>query len=89
MTVSMLLAPFAPLQVFLMTLMIQARHLFYGISVLVVYCLKNVSLTQYSYGAPEAIAIGVTVGLHLWKRQMLLSIAGGTICYMLLVQLVF
>lgn len=58
-------------------------------AMLVVYCLKNVSLTQYSYGAPEAIAIGVTVGLHLWKRQMLLSIAGGTICYMLLVQLVF
>lgn len=32
--VSMLLAPFAPLQTFVMTLMIQARHLFYGISML-------------------------------------------------------
>ena len=56
---------------------------------LVVYCLKNVSLLTGSHGLPEAIAIAVVVGLHLWKRQMLLSIAGGTVCYMLLVQLVF
>ena len=56
---------------------------------LVVYCLKNVSLFSGSNAIPEAIAIAVTVGLHLVKRQMLLSIAGGTICYMLLVQLVF
>ena len=56
---------------------------------LIVYCLKNVTLLSGSHGIPEAIAIAVVVGLHLWKRQMLLSIAGGTICYMLLVQLVF
>lgn len=56
---------------------------------LVVYCLKNVSVTTAPYGAPEAIGILVTVALHLWKRQMLLSIAGGTVCYMLLVQLIF
>ena len=56
---------------------------------LVVYCLRNVSPMQYSYGLPELIAIAVTVGLHLWKRQMLVSIAGGTICYMLLVQFIF
>lgn len=56
---------------------------------LVVYCLKNVSLLSGSHGLPELIAILVVTGLHLWKRQMLLSIAGGTICYMLLVQLVF
>lgn len=58
-------------------------------SLLVVYCLKNVSLAGGSYGIPELLGILVTVGLHLWKRQMLLSIAGGTIAYMLLVQLVF
>ncbi len=58
-------------------------------AMLVVYCLKNVSPLQYSYGLPELIAIAVTVGLHCFKRQMLLSIAGGTVCYMLLVQLVF
>lgn len=56
---------------------------------LVVYCLKNVSLFTGSHGIPEAIGIAVVVGLHLWKKQMLLSIAGGTICYMLLVQFVF
>lgn len=58
-------------------------------AMLVIYCLRNVSVFQGSYGLPELIAIAVTVGLHLWKRQMLLSIAGGTICYMLLVQLIF
>ncbi len=56
---------------------------------LVVYCFKNVSFTSGSFGVPEIIAALFTVVLHLWKRRMLLSIAGGTICYMLLVQLVF
>ena len=56
---------------------------------LVVYCLKNVSLLSGSHGVPEAIGIAVTVALHLWKRQMPLSIAGGTVCYMLLVQFIF
>ena len=58
-------------------------------AMLVIYCLRNVSLLQGSHGLPELIAIALTVGLHLWKRQMLLSIAGGTICYMLLIQFVF
>lgn len=56
---------------------------------LVVYCLKNVDLLAGSHGLPEFIGIAVTAALHLWRRQMLLSIAGGTLCYMLLVQLVF
>lgn len=56
---------------------------------LVVYCLKNVSLFAGSHGIPELISISIVIGLHVWKRQMLLSIAGGTLCYMLLVQLVF
>lgn len=56
---------------------------------LVVYCLKNVSILTGSHGIPELIAIAVTVSIHLWKRKMLLSVAGGTVCYMLLVQLVF
>ena len=56
---------------------------------LVVYCLKNVSFLTGTHGIPELISIAVVVVLHLWKRQMLLSIAGGTVCYMLLVQLVF
>lgn len=56
---------------------------------LVVYCLKNVSLFSGSHGLPEFISIGVVAALHLWRRQMLVSIAGGTICYMILVQVVF
>ena len=56
---------------------------------LVVYCLKGVTLTSSPYGLPELIACGVTAALHVWKRSSLLSIGGGTVCYMLLVQLVF
>ncbi|HJB88308.1 MAG TPA: branched-chain amino acid transporter permease [Candidatus Blautia excrementigallinarum] len=56
---------------------------------LVVYCLKNVSFLKGSRGIPELIAIAAVVLLHLWKRQMLLSIAGGTVLYMVLVQTVF
>lgn len=56
---------------------------------LMVYCLKNVDLFSGSHGLPEAIALAAVTVLHLWKRNMLLSIAGGTVCYMLLVQLVF
>ncbi len=58
-------------------------------AMLVIYCLKNVSFLSGSHGLPELIAIALTVALHLWKRQMLLSIAGGTLCYMLLVQFLF
>ena len=56
---------------------------------LVVYCLRDADLTAGGHGLPELIAIALTVALHLWKRQMLLSIAGGTVCYMLLMQMVF
>lgn len=56
---------------------------------LVVYCLKNVSLTAAPHGAPEALAIAVIILLHFARHNTLLSIAGGTVCYMLLVQFVF
>lgn len=56
---------------------------------LVVYCLKNVNFTAAPYGLAEVLGIGVTILLHFWKRKMLLSIAGGTVCYMLLVQFIF
>lgn len=56
---------------------------------LVIYCLKNVNLLAGSHGIPELISIVLVVILHLWKRQMLLSIAAGTACYMLLVQFLF
>lgn len=56
---------------------------------LVVYCLKNVNITSGSHGLPELISLCVLTALHLWRKNMLLSIAGGTVCYMLLVQFVF
>lgn len=56
---------------------------------LVVYSLKDVGLTSRSWGAPEALAIIAVVLLHVWRKNMLLSIAGGTAIYMLLVQCVF
>lgn len=59
------------------------------IGLLVVYCLKDVSVFSGSHGLPELIAMAVVVVLHVWRRNTLLSVASGTICYMLLVQFVF
>ncbi|MBR3967771.1 MAG: branched-chain amino acid transporter permease [Clostridia bacterium] len=56
---------------------------------LIIYCLKNVNVFEFSHGLPELISILLVVIIHLWQRKMLLSIASGTICYMLLVQTVF
>ena len=56
---------------------------------LIVYRLKDVHIFSGSHGLPELIAGAAVIVLHLARRQMLLSIAGGTIIYMLLVQLVF
>lgn len=56
---------------------------------LVVYCLKDVSFTSGNYGLPEIIGIAVTALLHAWRRQMLWSILGGTVTYMLLLQYIF
>ena len=56
---------------------------------LVVYCLKDVTLTAAPFGIPEAIGCAAVALLHLWKRNTLLSIGAGTVLYMLLVQLVF
>ncbi|MBP3890839.1 MAG: AzlD domain-containing protein [Solobacterium sp.] len=65
------------------------RELPYAImAMLVVYCLRNTDF-QASFGIPEAIALVVTAGLHLYKRNSLISIATGTLVYMVLVQLVF
>lgn len=58
-------------------------------ALLVVYCLKDVSILSGSHGIPEAISLLVTTVLHVWKRQMLFSMAAGTVCYMMLVQYVF
>ena len=59
------------------------------IGALVVYCFKGVSVTAYPHGIPELIALAVIVVLHMWRHNTLLSMAAGTVAYMLLVQFVF
>lgn len=58
-------------------------------AVLVVYCLKGISFTAMAGFMPMLIAVVAVVLLHLWKRNNIISIAGGTILYMILVQVVF
>lgn len=59
------------------------------IGMLVVYCLKSTTILAAPHGIPEAIAVAVTAGLHVWKRNNLLSIGVGTVLYMVLIQMVF
>ena len=56
---------------------------------LIIYCVRNTSFFQYPYGLPELLGIGSVVLLHVWKRNNMISIIGGTLLYMVLVQLVF
>ena len=53
-------------------------------AMLVVYCLKDVSLTALSDWLPAAVSVAAVVILHIWKRNTLLSIIGGTVLYMIL-----
>ena len=57
--------------------------------ILVVYCVKGINLMVGNHGIPELLSIAVVAGLHIWKRNTLLSIAVGTVLYMILVQVVF
>lgn len=59
------------------------------IGMLIVYCLKSTSVLAYPYGLPELIACVTVIALHLWKRNIFLSIGVGTVLYMVLVQVVF
>ncbi len=59
------------------------------IGMLVVYCLKDAHFTSFPFALPELIAIAAVALLHLWRRNTLLSVAGGTVFYMILVQFVF
>jgi len=56
---------------------------------LVMYCLKGISFSSAAGFAPMLIASALTALLHIWKRNTMLSIFGGTVCYMVLVQMVF
>ncbi len=56
---------------------------------LVVYCLKDANFTSVPFALPEFIAIAAVALIHLWKRNTLISVAGGTVFYMFLVQVIF
>ena len=56
---------------------------------LVVYCLKSVPMLESPYGLPELVSIAFIVFIHLWRKNVLLSIGCGTALYMFLVQAVF
>jgi len=59
------------------------------IGMLIIYCLKEVSVQSFPFGIPELISIIFVTLLHLWKKNTLLSISGGTILYMFLMQVLF
>ncbi len=59
------------------------------IGMLVVYCLRGITPLVWPHGLPELLAVAAVVLLHLWRRNTLISIAGGTVCYMILIQFVF
>ena len=56
---------------------------------LVVYCLRGTAFDAYANFIPQMVAVAVTAGLHLWRGNTLLSVLGGTVTYMCLVQFVF
>ena len=58
-------------------------------AMLVVYCLRGISFAAVDNWLPEIISCAVVAGLHIWKRNTLVSIIGGTACYMVLVQMIF
>ena len=60
-----------------------------AMALLVVYALKGVSVTTSPYGIPELIAVLLTAALQYWKGNTLVSVICGTVCYMILVQMVF
>lgn len=59
------------------------------IGMLVVYCLKTTDVLTYPYGIPELVSCLVVMALHVWKRNIFLSVGAGTVLYMFLVQAVF
>ncbi len=58
-------------------------------AMLVVYCFKNTSFISAPFGIPEIIAGLLTAVTFVWKRNTLLSIITGTLCYMVFVQVIF
>jgi branched-subunit amino acid transport protein AzlD len=57
------------------------------IAILIVYCLRSIEVTQAGSWLTQLLSVAVVIGLHLWKRNNLISIGGGTCCYMILIRL--
>ncbi|MDH7484289.1 MAG: AzlD domain-containing protein [Spirochaetales bacterium] len=55
-------------------------------TVLVFASYKDIDFAHAPFGLPAAAAGVLTALLHLWKRNVLVSIAGGTALYMALVR---
>lgn len=55
--------------------------------ILVCYCLKGINFIESPHGLPELLACAVVAGVHLWKKNMYLSIIVGTVCYMVLLRI--
>lgn len=62
---------------------------FTAMGLLIVYCLKDVSVVESPHGLPELVALAVVSGSYLWRRNTILSVVIGTVVYMMLVQMVF
>ena len=62
---------------------------FTAMGLLIVYCLKDVSVVESPHGLPELISLAIVSGTYLWKRNTILSVVIGTVVYMMLVQMVF
>lgn len=58
-------------------------------AMLVVYCLRSTSFAAPSFGIPELLSAACAAGIHIWRRNTLLSIVSATVLYMILVQFVF
>ena len=60
-----------------------------AMGLLIVYCLRDVSIVHGSHGLPELIAMAAVTASYLWKRNTILSVIIGTVLYMFLLQMVF
>ena len=59
------------------------------IGMLVIYCLKDMTISAQPYGMPELVSVACVMGAQIWKRNALVSILSGTVIYMILIQMVF
>ena len=60
-----------------------------AMGLLIVYCLKDVSVLEAPHALPEILALACVTGSYLWKRNTILSVVVGTVAYMVMVQLIF